>query len=132
VAEARAQLGIARATKFPQLDGQASYTNQRFSEKSFPLNALGTGSAQQDFYRTGLDLTFELDLWGRLRRATEAGGTILHEHWRIEFRRQYFTSRRAMQRSLDAFMKFYNERRPHQSYRLRGRTPAELFSGVES
>jgi len=27
---------------------------------------------QQDFYRTGLDLTFELDLWGRLRRATEA------------------------------------------------------------
>ena len=74
MAEARAQLGIARATKFPQLDGQASYTNQRFSEKSFPLNALGTGSAQQDFYRTGLDLTFELDLWGRLRRATEAGG----------------------------------------------------------
>ena len=37
-----------------------------------------------------------------------------------------------MQRSLDAFMKFYNERRPHQSYRLRARTPAELFSGVES
>ncbi|PYM79618.1 MAG: hypothetical protein DME09_21005 [Candidatus Rokuibacteriota bacterium] len=59
-------------------------------------------------------------------------GTILHEHWRIEFRRQYFTSRRAMQRSLDAFMKFYNEQRPHQGYRLRGRTPAELFSGVAS
>ena len=59
-------------------------------------------------------------------------GTILHEHWRIEFRRQYFTSRRAMQRSLDAFMKFYNERRPHQGYVLRGRTPAELFVGVAS
>ena len=56
--------------------------------------------------------------------------TILHEHWRIEFRRRYFTSRRAMQRSLDAFMKFYNERRPHQGYRLRGRTAAELFIGV--
>ena len=59
-------------------------------------------------------------------------GTILHEHWRIEFRRQYFTSRTAMQRSLDGFMKFYNERRPHQGYRLRGRTPAELFSRVAS
>lgn len=31
-------------------------------------------------------------------------GTILHEHWRIEFRRQYFTGRLAMQRALDAFM----------------------------
>jgi Integrase core domain len=57
-------------------------------------------------------------------------GTILHEHWRIAFRRQYFTSCRTMQRSLDGFMKFYNERRPHQGYRLRGRTPAELFTGV--
>jgi len=59
-------------------------------------------------------------------------GTILHEHWRIEFRRQYFTNRRAMQRSLDGFLKFYNEQRPHQGYRLRGRTPAELFTGVAS
>ena len=57
-------------------------------------------------------------------------GTILHEHWRIEFRRRYFTSRAAMQQSLDAFMRFYNERRPHQGYRVKGRTPAELFWGV--
>ncbi len=75
VAEARAQLGIARAAQFPQVDGRASYTDQRFSRKSFPLNALPGNTAidsQQDFYRTSLDLTFELDLWGRLRRATEA------------------------------------------------------------
>jgi Recombinase/Integrase core domain len=45
-------------------------------------------------------------------------GTILHEHWRIEFRRQYFTSRATMQRTLDGFLKFYNEQRPHQGYRL--------------
>jgi transposase InsO family protein len=56
--------------------------------------------------------------------------TILHEHWRLEFRRRYFTSRAAMQHSLEAFMRFYNERRPHQGYRLGGRTPAELFWGV--
>ena len=30
-------------------------------------------------------------------------GTILHEHWRIAFRRHYFTSARALQRSLDRF-----------------------------
>jgi len=57
-------------------------------------------------------------------------GTILHEHWRIQFRRQYFTTRAAMQRTLEAFMRFYNEQRPHQGYRLRGRTPAELFRGA--
>src|SRR5262245_59881273 len=42
----------------------------------------------------------------------------------------YFTTAPAMQRSLEAFMKFYNEQRPHQGYRLRGRTPADLFWGA--
>jgi transposase InsO family protein len=57
-------------------------------------------------------------------------GTILQEHWRVAFRRRYFTSRAALQRSLDAFMRFYNHERPHQGYRLRGRTPAALFWGA--
>jgi outer membrane protein, multidrug efflux system len=78
VAEARAQLGVVRADQFPQLDAQGSYTNQRFSERSFQVSALRSFPGiprldpQQDFFRTGLDLSFELDLWGRLRRATEA------------------------------------------------------------
>ena len=57
-------------------------------------------------------------------------GTILHEHWRIEFRRHYFTSARALQRSLDRFLVFYNTQRPHRGYRLRGRTPATVFRGA--
>jgi transposase InsO family protein len=57
-------------------------------------------------------------------------GTILHEHWRVVFRRRYFTARRQLQESLDRFLRFYNEERPHQGYRLRGRTPAEVFWGV--
>ena len=57
-------------------------------------------------------------------------GTILHEHWRIEFRRHYFTSARALQRSLDRFLVFYNRHRPHRGYRLRGRTPATVFRGA--
>src|SRR5438445_7694455 len=77
VTEARAQLAVTRAAQFPQIDAQGSYTNQRFSRKSFPFNAIdslpggGGLNPQQDFYRTGVDLSFELDLWGRLRRATE-------------------------------------------------------------
>src|SRR5712692_4402468 len=57
-------------------------------------------------------------------------GTILQEHWRVAFRRRYFTSRAALQRTLDAFMRGYNHERPHQGYRLRGRTPAALFWGA--
>ena len=75
VAEARAQLGVARAAQLPEVDGSASYTNQRFSEKSFPVDILPGISGVNpvaDFHRTGLDMSFELDLWGRLRRATEA------------------------------------------------------------
>jgi transposase InsO family protein len=57
-------------------------------------------------------------------------GTILHEHWRIAFRRQYFTGRVALQRSLDTFVEFYNHQRTHRGYRLNGRTPATVFWGA--
>jgi hypothetical protein len=56
--------------------------------------------------------------------------TILHEHWRIAFRRHYFTSRPALQRSLDRFLQFYNYERTHRGHRLRGRTPVTVFGGA--
>ena len=59
-------------------------------------------------------------------------GTILHEHWRVEFRRRYFTRRTQLQRSLEGYLRFYNHKRPHSGYRLRGRTPADLFFGASS
>jgi len=57
-------------------------------------------------------------------------GTILHEHWRIAFRRQYFTRVASLQRSLDRYLRFYNLDRPHRGYRLRGRTPATVLRGA--
>jgi transposase InsO family protein len=53
--------------------------------------------------------------------------TILAEHWRVVFRRHYFTSRAALDRSLQGFIQFYNFERPHHGYRVRGRTPAVIF-----
>ncbi len=53
--------------------------------------------------------------------------TILHEHGRIAFRRCYFRKRFQLQASLDGFLQFYNFERPHQGYRTKGRTPAEVF-----
>ena len=57
-------------------------------------------------------------------------GTILHEHWRIAFRRRYFRRRHQLQVSLESFLEFYNFQRPHQGYRTKGRTPAEIFWGA--
>ncbi len=57
-------------------------------------------------------------------------GTILHEHWRIAFRRRYFRKCFQLQTSLDGFLQFYNFERPHQGYRTKGRTPAEVFWGA--
>ena len=54
-------------------------------------------------------------------------GTILREHWRVAFRRRYFTRIEQLQRSLDRFLHFYNWHRPHTGYRTRGRTPGQTL-----
>jgi len=56
--------------------------------------------------------------------------TILHEHWRVVFRRTYFTGRAALHRTLQRFLRFYNFERPHHGYRVRGRTPASIVFGA--
>jgi len=71
VEEARTQLGITRANQYPFLDAQASFTGARNSTDAiFPVPA---GTKLQASYTTlGAALSWELDLWGRLRRLTEA------------------------------------------------------------
>lgn len=54
-------------------------------------------------------------------------GTILAELWRISFRRTFYTRAEHLERDLQAYLRFYNTERPHQGYRLRGRTPASVF-----
>ncbi len=72
VAEARALLGVARSAQFPELDAGTRYRNDRESETSFPpIEKLGV-NPNFDLYRADLDASFEVDLWGRLQRATEA------------------------------------------------------------
>jgi len=56
--------------------------------------------------------------------------TILHEHWRIEFRRRYFTRLRQLEASLQSYLRFYNHQRTHHGYRTRGRTPASIVLGA--
>jgi len=71
VIEARAQYGITRANLFPTLNAQASYTSSRSSSiGSFPFPP-GTPVAFS-YTQAGLQLSWELDLWGKLRRLNEA------------------------------------------------------------
>ena len=77
VREARALLVATGADLFPRIDGKGSLQRNQVSQAvvrqfGFP----GGGPARQipatTQFRATADLSFELDFWGRLRRATEA------------------------------------------------------------
>jgi outer membrane protein, multidrug efflux system len=72
VEAARAALGITRADQFPTVEAGASATTVRSSASgTFPLPE-GVDQTRT-FGNVGINLvSFELDVWGRLRRATEA------------------------------------------------------------
>ncbi|HUK90422.1 MAG TPA: TolC family protein, partial [Blastocatellia bacterium] len=73
--EARANLGITRSNQFPQIGASASMNSTESSEQgaflltNSPLGILRT----RNYGSLLLNLaSFEVDIWGRLRRATEA------------------------------------------------------------
>ena len=73
VEQARANLGVARSNQLPQLNATGSMNVTRISRGSFTIP--GSIPLQQNinYGQAGLNLlSFELDIWGRLRRATEA------------------------------------------------------------
>lgn len=66
VEEARAQLGFERADYFPQIDGQA--TGRRGDLFANQIPGLGV----QENYVLAANLSWELDLWGKIRRSNES------------------------------------------------------------
>jgi NodT family efflux transporter outer membrane factor (OMF) lipoprotein len=94
LAESRAQLGVAQADAYPNLEANGSYqrvkasNNGQFSglaptatsSSSAANGAAGnsTGGVSGstipalDIYQYGFDSTWELDLWGKVRRSVEA------------------------------------------------------------
>jgi len=71
VDEARAQLGISRANQAPSVDANFRRSRQQSSESSSMPLPPGTPRERND-YRATLDVSYELDLWGRLRHTTDA------------------------------------------------------------
>ena len=69
VAETRAQLGITRADQFPHVDASALAEHERVSASPapFPLKEY-----ERSVFQAGGSASWEVDFWGRFRRATEA------------------------------------------------------------
>jgi outer membrane protein, multidrug efflux system len=86
ILEARVQVQAARAQGLPDLNGTASYTREQFGlagiAKAQGLDSGSTPPAVQDLvsslekptnlYQLGFDASWELDLFGKVRRSVEA------------------------------------------------------------
>ncbi|HZS54722.1 MAG TPA: efflux transporter outer membrane subunit [Bryobacteraceae bacterium] len=74
VEAAQANLGITRSDQFPQLNASGNIQFTRLSrDGQLPLPASFVPSQNRTWGEASLNLlSFEIDLWGRLRRATEA------------------------------------------------------------
>lgn len=89
LAESRAQLGVARAAEFPTFNANGSYTREKasnvgqFAAAPNPLGANGESGnsagglrsanlAPFSVYQAGFDASWELDLWGGVKRSVES------------------------------------------------------------
>jgi outer membrane protein, multidrug efflux system len=76
VLQAQAVLGITRADQLPTITGGVSSSNQRF-----PATRI-TPAFETSPSEVNLSLFWELDFWGKFRRATEAArATLLATEW---------------------------------------------------
>jgi multidrug efflux system outer membrane protein len=74
VEEARASLGVTRSNQLPQVGANGDMQFTRLSrEAATPLPASFLATTERNWGEATLNLlSFEVDIWGRLRRATEA------------------------------------------------------------
>ena len=66
IEEARATLGFVRSDQFPNLDGKAG------ASRGNNFIGVGVPGDINETFVLAADLNFELDLWGKLRRSSEA------------------------------------------------------------
>jgi multidrug efflux system outer membrane protein len=134
VEAARARIRGARAGKLqatldfvPTVTAVGGYTRQRLSGATFPI---GNGTfPDQDIWDAGFDASWELDLFGRIRRGVQARGALLgaaEEDLRdirvslaAELARVYFELRGAQEQLAVAQRNGENQRRTLQLTRQR-------------
>lgn len=70
--QAQAQLGTLRAAQGPSVNLGTSVANSRSSALTAQSLALGGRAIEGNNYAVGASLSYELDLWGRVKRVVEA------------------------------------------------------------
>jgi multidrug efflux system outer membrane protein len=76
ILQARAQVGISRADQLPSVSAGASAVNERLPR------TVGVPSIETSANQVSLSLAWELDFWGKFRRATEsARANLLSQEW---------------------------------------------------
>ena len=71
VDEARAALGITRADQYPGVTAKAAASRNRISQETLITVPPGVDPKYNDYQAT-LNASYEIDFWGKYRRATEA------------------------------------------------------------
>jgi multidrug efflux system outer membrane protein len=71
VDEARATLGVSRADQFPGVSANADAARNRPSQEGV-TSAISGRDPEYSNYRATLNASYEIDFWGKYRRATEA------------------------------------------------------------
>ena len=75
VQEARANLGVARSDYFPSLDYGVGASRARMLPGV--LGGVGAQAPATDLYSATMSMSWELDIWGRIRRSNEAARATL-------------------------------------------------------
>lgn len=69
IREARALRGVSNSKLFPEFDGVGAYNS---NQRSLNVGQSGFGDRQSESYQAGFDATWEIDIFGGLRREVEA------------------------------------------------------------
>ncbi|NMF89010.1 efflux transporter outer membrane subunit [Aromatoleum petrolei] len=76
IEQSRAQLGIVSSQLRPSVAASGSHMREALSEHG-KFAALGAPTSPSDFWQLGFDASWEIDLWGRARRAREGAAAAL-------------------------------------------------------
>lgn len=64
--------GTTRSNLFPQISGVGNYERRQGSGNLVNIGGVGAGGNEYDYARLGVQMNWELDIWGKLRRGNEA------------------------------------------------------------